>query len=174
MPPVPEGKLRLTRPNVPASGSNNFLYNPFRLPLVGRTERLDIDERNERNVPRESGSTHVQLNTSIIDYRGKSKDPPVIMPSLRATSLNVRGVGGEPGFASLLGTAKTTRKKLRDVLLIQEHNLNPEKHQKYVDIAKLKGFTLVISYGRADDEESRRGGVLILTNDKTTSLHFVE
>ena len=95
------------------------------------------------------------------------------MPSLRATSLNVRGVGGEHGFASLLGTAKITRKKQRDILMIQEHNLNPVKHQNYVDTAKLKGFTLVISYGRADDEESRRGGVLILTNDKTTTLNSV-
>ena len=93
------------------------------------------------------------------------------MPSLSATSLNVRGMGGEPGFASLLQAAR--KRSIKDnlgVLMIQEHNVNPHKHQNFVDVAKLKGYTLIISYGKADDEESLRGGTLILTWDKTVTL----
>ena len=80
-------------------------------------------------------------------------------------------MGGEPGFASLLQAAR--KRSIKDnlgVLMIQEHNMSPHKHQNFVDIAKLKGYTLIISYGKADDEESLRGGTLILTWDKTVTL----
>ena len=82
------------------------------------------------------------------------------MPSLSATSLNVRGMGGEPGFASPLQAAR--KRSIKDnlgVLMIQEHNMNPHKHQNFVDVAKLKGYTLIISYGKAVTTKSPYGAV---------------
>ena len=93
------------------------------------------------------------------------------MPSLNMATLNVQGMGGERGFDSFLNTIQQRKRELKlGVFQVQEHNLPRERKQDQIDAAKARGFTLVVTYGRADDPDSTRGGVLTILDDTSTTL----
>ena len=88
------------------------------------------------------------------------------MTKLKIITYNIRGMGLKPGFTRFLSMFQR-RKKRENIaaFFVQEHMLPECKHDDWVQQAKIAGFTLLISYGKADNEDSRKGGVLILLND---------
>ena len=98
-------------------------------------------------------------------------DLPAAMTKTAILTYNVRGMGGEPGFLKFLVMLQTRKKKEKlGAICVQEHLLPEDNHQKWLEIAKIKGFSLIITYGRANDEESRKGGVLVLIDDSSLSV----
>jgi exonuclease III len=96
------------------------------------------------------------------------------MPSVGLTTLNARGIEGIKGLKELCRIMQFRKKKWKlAILCIQEHNVHPSKHSEAVDTAKMMGFTLTITYGRADATDSNRGGVLILTEDTQVQVNEV-
>ena len=76
-------------------------------------------------------------------------------------TLNVRGIGGLKGLAEFMVHFQMWKKRKGLALAqVQEHNLHPDNHDKYMKLAQDKSLTLVITYGRADAHDSNRGGVL--------------
>ena len=60
------------------------------------------------------------------------------------------------------------------VLGVQEHNMTRDEEKDAVRMAKLRGFTLTMSFGRADAPESERGGVFLLTKDAIVTHRSVK
>ena len=88
------------------------------------------------------------------------------MPRLALVTLNVRGLGHKKGFAKLLQVLQRRKNKEHiGAMAVQEHNLPPTIKEDLETSAKIAGFTLTITFGRADAPDSERGGVLILTVD---------
>jgi len=93
------------------------------------------------------------------------------MPRLTLVSLNVRGLGDTKGFAKLLQLLQRLKKKHEiGVMCIQEHNLNPNRDEDIRTMSKIAGFTAVTTYGRADDPDSQRGGVMTLVTDSLLTV----
>ena len=69
----------------------------------------------------------------------------------------------------------STKQKSKNlgIVLIQEHNLQRNKEQQYKELGKNMGFTIEISFGRADGEDSTRGGVMTILDDKSVSVKSV-
>ena len=83
-------------------------------------------------------------------------------------------MGLKPGFTRFLSMFQRRKKKEHiAAFYVQEHMLPESKDADWVQQAKIAGFTLLISYGKADDEESKKGGVLILLDDSTLELESV-
>ena len=98
-------------------------------------------------------------------------DLSTTMTKTALLTYNVRGMGGKPGFLKFLIMLQTRKNKEKlGAICVQEHLLPEEKHKEWLEIAKIKGFTLTITYGRANNEESRKGGVLILVDDSSLSV----
>ena len=75
-------------------------------------------------------------------------------------------MGGKAGYARFLAMFQRRKKPENiSVFCVQEHMLSEDLHDEWTNKAKIAGFTLIISYGKADDETSKKGGVLILIDD---------
>ena len=75
---------------------------------------------------------------------------------------------GPEGLIRLLNAFEShPKKKSLGVIGIQEHNLKASDFQPLTERLKLKGYTLLITEGRADadDANNRRGGVLMALKD---------
>ena len=95
------------------------------------------------------------------------------MTKLKIITYNIRGMGLKPGFTRFLSMFQRRKKKENiAAFFVQEHMLPECKHDDWVQQAKIAGFTLLISYGKADNEDSRKGGVLILLNDNLTLVRM--
>ena len=90
------------------------------------------------------------------------------MTKTKLITYNVRGMGGKVGYARFLAMFQRRKKPENiSVFCVQEHMLSEDLHDEWTNKAKIAGFTLIISYGKADAEASKKGGVLILIDDST-------
>ena len=90
------------------------------------------------------------------------------MPRLALVTHNVRGIEGIKGIRKAMSFFQMRKKKDNiGAMCFQEHNLEPDTESEIIKIAKIAGFTAIVSYGKADDHGSRRGGVMTIIDDST-------
>ena len=56
------------------------------------------------------------------------------------------------------------------VVCVQEHNLPRNKEAQLTKTAKARGYTLIITFGGADDDTSERKGVLMMICDEVAEI----
>ena len=56
------------------------------------------------------------------------------------------------------------------VVCVQEHNLPRNKEAQLIKTAKARGYTLIITFGGADNDTSERKGVLMMICDEVAEI----
>ena len=92
------------------------------------------------------------------------------MPKLGLLTLNVRGAQESGLFAKLIHEFKSwTQSKGISVMVVQEHNIRPDRQSEIERIAASKGIKCIASFAPANPAGGHTGGVLILLDEKTVT-----
>ena len=87
------------------------------------------------------------------------------MTKLRVASLNMSGAQGQGEWARFVHRCRQwSRSEGVDVVLGQEHNLDPARERELRAIAARRQFHLVISFAERAADGVHRGGTLVLMN----------
>ena len=93
------------------------------------------------------------------------------MTKISILTLNARGLASKRGFNDFISTCKMWKRlHALGVVCVQEHNLPRHKEAQLTKTAKARGYTLIITFGGADDDTSERKGVLMMICDEVAEI----
>ena len=93
------------------------------------------------------------------------------MTKISILTLNARGLASKRGFNDFISTCKMWKRlHALGVVCVQEHNLPRNKEAQLTKTAKARGYTLIITFGGADDDTSERKGVLMMICDEVAEI----
>jgi exonuclease III len=89
------------------------------------------------------------------------------MPELLMLSQNANGLQekSETFTHVIVEFLKWKREKRLGVLCLQDHNMHPARERDLKRLAKVKGITLLVTFGHADAGGAHHGGVLMMIDD---------